>query len=98
LAIEVLSPNDLAAFVNCKITDYLNSGIELVWIVDPKARTVTIYASNTGPKVLTEKDTLTGGAVLPGFRCKVADFFVLPEAPKPAARPTRRKRKPSQGK
>jgi Uma2 family endonuclease len=78
VAIEVLSPNDRADYINRKITDYLINNVALVWVLDPKARTVTVYCKDAGPRVLTEKDRLTGDDILPGFRCKVADFFVLP--------------------
>jgi len=93
VAVEVLSPNDTARYITEKINDYLDNGVELVWVIDPEARAITIY-SKTGVQKLTEKDTLTGGDVLPGFRCKVADLFVLPEAPKPAAKKAKRKRRP----
>ncbi len=88
LAVEVLSPNDTAHYITEKVNDYLDNGVELVWVIDPEVRAITIY-SKTGVQKLTEKDTLTGGEVLPGFRCKVADLFLLPEA---AAKKAKRKR------
>jgi Uma2 family endonuclease len=91
VAVEVLSPNDTASYITDKINDYLENGVELVWVIDPESRTVTIY-SKTGVKKLTEKDTLTGGDVLPGFRCKVADLFVLPETSKAPMKKAKRKR------
>jgi Uma2 family endonuclease len=81
LAAEVLSPNDSASYLTQKIQDYLDYGVEVVWIIDPETKTVGIY-SITGVQFLTEKQTLTGGDVLPGFRVKVADLFALPEAKK----------------
>ncbi len=81
VAVEVLSPNDTARYITIKTTDYLDNGVDLVWVIDPESRTITVY-SKTGVKKLTEKNTLTGGDVLPGFRCKVADLFVLPQAAK----------------
>ncbi len=90
LAVEVLSPNDRADHVQHKITDYLRNGVSLVWIVDPEVRTVTVYTPNNGPKVFEETQTLTGGDVLPGLKCKVADFFRLPGDKKAPPR----KRKP----
>ena len=87
LAVEVLSPNDRADFVNMKITDYLDNGVEVVWLVDPSARTVTVYRADAGPQVVGEKAKLTGDPALPGFRCKVADFFAMPgDKPKPKRR------------
>jgi Uma2 family endonuclease len=91
VAVEVLSPNDSARYITEKVTDYLENGVEVVWVVDPETKTVTIY-SKTGVKKLTEKNTLTGGDVLPGFRCKVADLFVLPEAAEAPAKKGKRKR------
>lgn len=92
LAVEVLSPNDRPDCVMDKITDYLNNNVDVVWVLDPQARTVTVYRKNAEPKVLTEKDRLTDEEVLPGFRCKVADFFVLPGSlpGKKAGRKTRK--------
>ena len=78
LAVEVLSPNDRADRVTRKINDYLRTGVTLVWLVDPEARTVIVYRPDKAPRFLDEKDELTGEEVLPGFRCRVADLFCLP--------------------
>lgn len=95
LAVEVLSPDDRADRITRKVTDYLRTGVAMVWLVDPAARTVTVYSSDSGPRLLGEGDELTAGDALPGFRCRVADFFLLPEqqpvaTPKP---PRKRRRK-----
>jgi Uma2 family endonuclease len=37
--VEVLSPNDRATDVAAKVADWLAAGAELVWVVDPAART-----------------------------------------------------------
>jgi Uma2 family endonuclease len=79
LAVEVLSPNDRAKQVTRKITDYLENGVDLVWLIDPEDRTVTVYRRDRGPYLLREADELTGDDVLPGFACRVAEFFYLPE-------------------
>jgi Uma2 family endonuclease len=94
LAVEVLSPNDRADVVNDKLTDYLDNGVEMVWLIDPSCRTVTVYTRTSGPRVFTEDEILTVGDVLPGFRCKVADFFFMPEElePKKSARRKRKKK------
>jgi Uma2 family endonuclease len=47
----------------------------LVWIVDPASRTVTVYEADGAARRLRAADALNGGAVLPGFRCAVADLF-----------------------
>lgn len=78
LAVEVLSPNDRANKVLRKINDYLRCGVGLVWVIDPEIRTVTVHQPGKPQIELTEHQELTSVSVLPGFRCRVADFFTLP--------------------
>ena len=82
IAIEVISPKDLAVKLEEKLDDYRDAGIPLVWLVYPSLRRVLVLP-NGGPTVtLGPDDELTGGAILPGFRCKVSDLFAgLPEPP-----------------
>jgi Uma2 family endonuclease len=93
VAVEVLSPNDTASYITRKVTDYLDNNVDLVWVLDPKARTATVYRQDAGPKQLHEKDWLTVDDVLPRFRCKVAEFFVMPRPPrkKPRQKPRRQR-------
>lgn len=75
LAFEVVSPTDRVSEVGRKMRRWLEGGVELAWVIDPAARTVTVYQAVDDVHVLTEKETLTGGSVLPGFECRVADLF-----------------------
>jgi Uma2 family endonuclease len=75
LAVEVLSPTDTVADVEDKVDDYLRAGSLLVWVVNPKRRTVTIYRAGATPALVGEQEQLVGEAVLPGFSCAVADIF-----------------------
>ena len=76
LAIEVISPNDLYYEVEAKVHEYQTAGVRLIWVVNPDLRTVKVYDSQAGhPSELTAGDELTGGDVLPGFRCTIADLF-----------------------
>ena len=43
LAVEVLSPNDLAYDVAEKVEEYLSAGVRLVWVVDPNSHVVQIH-------------------------------------------------------
>ncbi|HEY7159001.1 MAG TPA: Uma2 family endonuclease [Gemmataceae bacterium] len=78
LAVEVLSPNDRANKVLRKINDYLRCGVGLVWVIDPEIRTVTVHQPGKPQIELTADQEVSGEDVLPGFRCRVADFFALP--------------------
>ncbi len=81
LAVEVVSPNDLVLDLEDKLDDYRDAGIPLVWVVYPPTRRVRVFRPGMPPTDLTGDDELTGEAILPGFRCRVADLFAgLPEA------------------
>jgi len=58
-----------------KAGEYLAMGVDRVWIIDPKARTVHIFQSDAQPLALSEADTLEDEAILPGFSCQVQQFF-----------------------
>jgi Uma2 family endonuclease len=75
LAVEVTSPSDRVSQVEKKVMQWLEFGARLVWVVSPKLQTVTVYRSLADITVLTEKDMLDGGDVLPGFRIPVAEIF-----------------------
>jgi Uma2 family endonuclease len=75
LAVEVLSPDDRVSEVEEKVSEWLSGGSQQVWVVSPKLRTVTIYTSLTDIVMLTEKDTLEGGGVVPGFEISIAEIF-----------------------
>jgi Uma2 family endonuclease len=74
LAVEVLSPSDDDSNVRLKLADYLNAKTT-VWIVDPDAKTVEIYAPNKPSIKLTEADTIDGSDVLAGFQLPVKKVF-----------------------
>lgn len=75
LIVEVLSPDDRRRDVREKIRGYVGAGVPLVWLVDPDARTVTVYPGTLRGTELDEADPLDGGAVLSGFSCRVSDLF-----------------------
>ena len=75
LAVEVVSRTDTQSRVIEKAFAYLNAGVRLVWVLEPRSKTVTIYRSETDIKLLTRNDTLTGEDVVEGFSCQVAQLF-----------------------
>ncbi len=75
LAVEIVSPTDVLFRVFEKALTYLSGGTELVWVIEPVAKTVTVYRSETDIKVLTREDTLTGEDVVEGFSCQVSQLF-----------------------
>src|SRR5262249_3520105 len=76
LCVEVLSPGNVFRQIREKIQEYFARGVRMVWIIDPEDRTITVYRSPDEGRLLHENATLDGEDVLPGFRCRVAEFFV----------------------
>jgi len=74
LCIEVLSEFDRWRDVHRKIDEYLERGVNEVWIVDSKNRHVQVFRSDDPPVTFPEGSELTSDQ-LPGFSCPVAEFF-----------------------
>lgn len=77
LAVEVTSPDDSARRISTKVAEWLDAGTRLVWVVSPKLKTIAVYSSLTNVLTLSEKDTLDGGDVVPGFDIPVSEIFAL---------------------
>ncbi|HWE36023.1 MAG TPA: Uma2 family endonuclease [Isosphaeraceae bacterium] len=75
LAVEVVSPNDLAEDIDERIHDFLRVGVPLVWVVYPKTRTALVLRPDGTARRLVGADALDGEAVLPGFSCPLAELF-----------------------
>src|SRR5262249_60417067 len=55
----------------------LEAGTQMVILVMPRKRTVTVYRSLTNIIVLTEHDTLDGNDVVPGWKLPVRELFCV---------------------
>jgi Uma2 family endonuclease len=49
LAVEIISPEQTFGAMAEKTTDYLAAGVARVWVVDPRAKTITVFAPATLP-------------------------------------------------
>lgn len=74
LAVEVLSPNDLASEVHQKVREYLAAGTRMVIVIDPEKRTALVRTP-TSTIDLTINDTISGGDVVPGWSLPLAELF-----------------------
>ena len=77
LAVEVVSPSNAAADMQEKVLQYLEAGASVVWVVQPRTRTVEIWRPGTDVRVLHKGDSLEGGNVLPGFRLTVREMLAV---------------------
>ena len=76
LVIEAISPTDTMQDITNAVEAYLKDGVRLVWVVDLWTQIVTVRElGSQQATILYPHDTLTGGAVVPGFSVKVSDIF-----------------------
>ena len=75
LAVEVLSESNTKREIARKLQEYFAAGVRLVWVIDPKPRTVDVYTSATEFRRVRNGQTLDGGEVLPGFKLALRSFF-----------------------
>ncbi len=76
LAVEILSPSDTQEAINDKIDDYLRAGVAVVWVVDPRRRTVQVIRPGEEPELVNIRQELSGEPHLPGFQVQAAQLFV----------------------
>ncbi len=75
LAVEVISPSDRPGEIEVKVNDWISHGTALVWLIDPRRRTVAVYRSHTDKREFGEHEFLEAPDLLPGFRLSVAEIF-----------------------
>lgn len=59
LVIEIISPSQTFGEIAEIATDYLNAGVSRVWVVDTKARTVTVFAPSSLPITYLSNQIIT---------------------------------------
>lgn len=75
LAVEILSPSDRPGSMREKIDDYLDAGTQLVWLIDPAARSAARYTPLRNAEPVR---ALIGEPVLQGFYVpldEILDFW-----------------------
>jgi Uma2 family endonuclease len=59
LVIEIISPGQTFGDMAEKATDYLKAGVARVWVVDTKARTITVFAPTSFPITYRDHQIIT---------------------------------------
>jgi Uma2 family endonuclease len=75
LAVEVKSPTDSKRELRKKAEKYIAFGTKIVWLVFPDEQVVEVYEGSEDVKTFGVGETLSGGAVLPGFELPVSEIF-----------------------
>mgnify|MGYP006277906975 FL=1 len=69
--IELVSPSDLKKQkyedLQRKMLEYLDNGVRLGWLIEPKARKVEVYRQGQAVEILQNPQSLRGEDVLPSF-------------------------------
>jgi Uma2 family endonuclease len=73
--IELRSKTDLMKTLREKMQEYLENGLKLGWLIDPKSKIVEIYRENQEVEVLHNPTHLSGDNILPDFVLNLQKVF-----------------------
>ena len=72
---ELLSPSDSLRTAQSKMAEYLENGVRLGWLIDPRHRRVYIYRPGQPVATLENPETVSGESVLPGFTLNLREIW-----------------------
>lgn len=75
LAVEAVSFYGTANDLHLRVRDYLRAGTQLVWVLWPDTRSVSIHRPDGTSSEISVHAQLDGGDILPGFIVTVGDLF-----------------------
>ncbi len=73
--IEVLSISNTRSEMARKRREYFQAGVRLVWMIDPRRRTVAVFTAAESVTIAAEHDRIAGGDVLPGWEVDLEKLF-----------------------
>jgi Uma2 family endonuclease len=74
-AVELRSKTDVLKTVQNKMLEYMDNGVRLGWLIDPKNRRLEIYRLGQEVEVLESATSVSGEDVLPGFTLNLAPLW-----------------------
>ena len=74
-AIELKSPTDTLAALKRKMDEYIENGLQLGWLIDPKQKTVHIYRPHLPVEVRDNINNLSADPILPGFVLDLTEIW-----------------------
>lgn len=75
LVVEVLSPGNTPVEMSRKRREYFQAGVSDVWMIDPRQRTVAVYASSVSYEVKTQDETIVCRGELAGLTISLSSLF-----------------------
>ena len=73
--IELKSESDRPRKLHEKMTEYLANGAQLGWLIDPEARSVSIYRPDGSVETLTEVASVAGEGPVAGFVLELSSVW-----------------------
>lgn len=73
--VELRSPSDKLQTLQHKMTEYMDNGAKLGWLIDRKHRRVYVYRPGMEIEQLDNPATVSGEPVLPGFVLKLEKIW-----------------------
>jgi len=74
--IEIRSQTDSLSVLQAKMTEYINNGVRLAWLIDPQEEQVFLYRADGSVEAIDSSLTpLSGEAVLPGFELRLSELL-----------------------
>ena len=70
IVIEIISPDDRMGDLRTKLRDYFDAGVPNIWVVDPRAQTLTVHEPSRARTVSDRVETADGTVSI-----DVADLF-----------------------
>ncbi|MFM2064303.1 MAG: hypothetical protein RLZZ507_3974 [Cyanobacteriota bacterium] len=70
--LELMSPTDNLQETQKKMQEYIDNGVKLGWLINPKTQQVEIYRLGKPVEILTAPSELSGEDILPGFLLNMA--------------------------
>lgn len=75
LVIEIISPDQSFSNLSEKAVDYLNAGVDRVWLIDSKVKKVTVFYPDLPPQTKSNDDSLADD-ILPNLTLTPQKIFV----------------------
>jgi Uma2 family endonuclease len=74
-AVELRSPSDCLPIIQAKMVEYMENGVRLGWLIDPRQRRLYVYRPEQPPEVLEDPGTVSADPLLPGFVLDLTEIW-----------------------
>ena len=73
--VELRSDTDRLSVLQAKMQEYIASGAQLGWLIDPQTRSVHTYRPDSEVQTLQNPETISADPILPGFTLDLKEIW-----------------------